>query len=391
MIITDNALMLRRPDNWHHHFRDDFRLDDLLIYTVQQFARAVAMPNLPRRVKTQADAQAYWRRIVLRAHELGYIDFEPVMTIYMTEETTPDMLSSAFNHRLLGAFSYGGLVPAAKIYPKGGTTESGDGIVDYDNDNFNNCLRTMAEIGMLCLIHCEVPDQSVDPQEREQRFMPILRRIHERHPTLKIVVEHISSRVAVETVCELPDNVAATVTCHHLFLTKDDLHDPHNCCMPRAKTAADRQAIRNVVLSGHPKFFFGGDDAPHHRSTKDLVAEPAHGVWCGPTTMPLLASFFEDHNVLDKLEPFVSEFGARFYGLPLNEGTLTLRRVPWRVPDELHGVVPFGRGQEMPWRVVLPPAQLIHEVKRIVATEESAQEVGQAVIALARAHDWDHQ
>lgn len=341
MRITQDRIEIRQPDNWHNHFRHDFRLEMLIIFILQQFARAVAMPNLPERVRSGADAMAYKSMIMGHAQRLGYPDFEPVMTIYLTENTTPEMIREAWE---MG-------VRAAKVYPKGGTTESDDGIVDYESGNFHSCLDEMALVGMLCLIHCEIPDNSVDPQEREQLFMPILRKIHERHPTLKIVVEHISSRVAVETVLDLPETVAATVTCHHLYLTRDDLHDPHHCCMPRAKSEDDRDALREVVLSGNPKFFYGGDDAPHHRETKEGVDDPAHGVWCGPTTMPLLVEFFSEFDSLELLEPFVSEFGAKFYGLPLNEGTLTLVRRPWKVRENYHDVVPFRRGQELQWQI----------------------------------------
>ena len=330
MQITKDRIRLRMPDNWHHHFRDDFRLEHLLVHTAKQFRRVVAMPNLPKRILCGQDVTSYYGLIKQHAVKIGYPDFEPVMTIYLTENTTPGIIEMAG-------------VRAAKVYPKGGTTESGDGIVDYDNPNFHACLDKMDEMGMLCLIHCEVPDPTMDPQVREQNFMPILRRIHERHPKLKIVVEHISSRVAVETVLDLPDNVAATVTCHHLFLTHEDIHDPHNCCMPIAKSREDRLMIRNVVLAGNPKFFYGGDDAPHHRDTKEGVEHPAHGVWCGPTTMPLLVEFFAIHNELDRLEPFVSQFGAEFYGMPLNDDMLTLVRKPWKVPENFHDVVPFRR------------------------------------------------
>ena len=345
MQITDDRITLRMPDNWHHHFRADFRLEHLIVHTAKQFQRVVAMPNLPKRVLTGQDALRYEALIKHHASLQGYPDFEPVMTIYLTEKTTPQVIHEAHQAG----------VRAVKIYPKGGTTESGDGIVNFDTSNirsnFYNCLNEISRTGILCLIHCEVPDQSVDPQEREQRFMPILRRIHAAHPDLKIVVEHISSREAVETVLDLPDNVAATVTCHHLFLTNDDIHDPHNCCMPIAKFFEDRARIRNVVLAGNPKFFYGGDDAPHHRNTKEGVEHPAHGVWCGPTTMPLLVEFFKDRGELSRLEAFVSQFGAEFYGMPLNDDMLTLVRKPWKVPENFHDVVPFRREQTLEWQV----------------------------------------
>ena len=342
MRLTQDRIELRRPDNWHNHFRDDFRLEMLIIFQLQQFARAIAMPNLPKRIRSGKDAMIYKSRIMEHAQRLGYPDFELVMTLYLTENTTPEMIRQAWEAG----------VRAAKVYPKGATTESDDGIVDYDNANFHACLDEMTLVGMLCLIHCEVPDESIDPQDREQLFMPILRKIHERHSTLKIVVEHITSRVAVETVLDLPETVAATVTCHHRFLTRDDLNDPHNCCMPRAKSSDDRDALREVVLSGNPKFFYGGDDAPHHRNTKEGVDDPSHGVWCGPTTMPLLIEFFSEFESMELLEPFVSEFGAQFYGLPLNEGTLILVRSRWKVLEHYHDVVPFRHGQELNWRVL---------------------------------------
>lgn len=334
-----NSISIRKPDNLHNHFRDDFRLEKLLPYTAEQFSRAIAMPNLDPPVRTGQQAIAYKKKIEDCAKELGYPNFQALATIYITPETTPAEILEAKN---LG-------VVAGKLYPRHGTTQSSHGIFDYSANQLQDCFRAMAECGMLSLWHCEVPDQSILPKEREAKFIPILERVISAHPALKIVFEHISSKEGVKLVQDAP--IAATVTAHHLFLTEEDCHNPHNCCMPTPKTKDDRDAICEAVLSENPKFFYGGDDAPHHRKFKEGVDKPAFGVWCGPTTLPVLAAFFDQAGALEALGSFTSVFGAHFYGLPLSGEEITLVREPWKVPDHYADVVPFRAGEILEWKL----------------------------------------
>lgn len=295
------------------------------------------MPNLDPPVRTGEQAIAYKKKIESLAKELGYPSFQALATIYITPETTPQEI---FRAKELG-------VVAGKLYPRHGTTQSSHGILDYAAEKLQACFKAMAECRMLSLWHCEVPDQSIAPRDREAKFLPILQKIVDSHPDLNIIFEHISSAEGVKFVEATP--TAATITAHHLFLVEGDCHNPHNCCMPTPKSAADREAIRAAALSGNPKFFYGGDDAPHHRKFKEGVEKPAFGVWCGPTTLPVLADFFESQKALDKLEAFTSVYGANRYSLPLNGEELTLIRKPWRVADHYADVVPFRAGETLQW------------------------------------------
>lgn len=343
-------IVIPKPFDAHYHFRDDFRLGGLIEHMVKWFSRATAMPNLDPPIRTGPDAMMYKARIQELARNFpGGSNFEPVMTIYITPETTP--------HHILEAHSVG--VRAAKLYPKHGTTGSGYGIYDYGAKTLHAVFDAMQECGMLLLVHGEVPDPEMDPQLREAAFKPILETFVEKHPSLRVVFEHISSKVMVETIVEMPDRVAASVTAHHLFLTWEEVKgNPHHLCMPIAKSAEDREALHAFVLSGNKKALFGSDGAPHPRNKKEGVHNPSFGVWTGPTTIPLVI------DLLGATHPALSNFLCRnaehFYGLEPTKETLTLVNEEWVVPDayvsehESGGVVPFMAGESMSWQITPP-------------------------------------
>ena len=312
------------------------------------------MPNTrPEAVRNAEQAKAYYDEIKEALDKLGKRGkFKPLMTIEITEQTTPAMIRAAKKAGVI----------AGKIYPRAQTTNSEDGVsvAGYTSQQMMAVYRAMADCGMLLLLHGEIPDYSVLGRNREAAFLKILRVISGCFPDLKIVLEHITTAAAVQAVRELP-NVAATITVHHLMITADDVigysessggkMQPHNFCKPIAKDPADRAALLEAATSGEPCFFYGGDSAPHLRGTKEC-ADVCAGVFNAPVAMPLLAQIFDEQNALDKLENFTSCFGAQWYDLPLNEETITLIEEPWTVPAEYSGVVPFMAGQTLKWRVV---------------------------------------
>lgn len=326
---------IRRPDDMHVHLRDGTMLSHVARYTASQFARAVAMPNTTPPILTGEQAISYGDLIRRRAPGL-----EPIAVIKLVRSSTPDVIREAAR---LG-------VAAAKFYPEGVTTNSEDGCRSLFD--VEPALEAMEEHGMILCLHGETPGVFCMDRERSflhRELLPIAR----RYPRLKIVLEHITTEDSVGFVQGLA-NVAATVTVHHLLLTLDDVIGgslrPHNFCKPIAKRPADREALRQVVISGDPKFFLGTDSAPHDVFLKECSSGCA-GVFTAPCAMQVLAQVFEDLNSLDRLEAFSSEFGARFYGLPLNEGRLELVREPFRVPAQCGSVVPFLAGQDLRWSV----------------------------------------
>jgi len=334
-----NELTIRRPDDWHAHLRQDGLLD-VVEYTARHFGRALVMPNTVPPILTAEDAARYRDQISYRWLGGG---FQPVMTIKITDATTPEMILAAKEAGVI----------AGKAYPVGVTTGSTDGITDFETKNLNNVFQTMAEVGMVLCIHGEEPEWHA--LHAEQGFIMKFGRLAREFPELKIVLEHASTKHTVGAVnMVLNVNVAATITAHHLLLTFGDVVDakmhPHNFCKPIAKTPEDKDALIKAATSGNPKFFFGSDSAPHLRTAKENASVPA-GCFTAPVALPLLAQIFEDAGALDKLEDFTSRFGAEFYGLPLNEGTVTLVKKPWVVPTLLNGCVPFMAGQELIWRV----------------------------------------
>jgi len=330
-------LTITKPDDWHLHLRDGDVLPAVLPDTVRRFARAVVMPNLKPPVVNSELALAYRERI-LAALPAG-AQFEPLMTLYLTDNTAPEEIGRA---RASGA------VFAVKYYPAGATTNSDSGVTDI-----RKCLGTleaMTAAGMPLLVHGEVTDPQVDVFDREKVFVertliPLVQRL----PRLRIVLEHITTASAVKFVLAAPDNVAATITAHHLLLNRNALFQggmrPHHYCLPVLKREEHRQALLKAATAGNPKFFLGTDSAPHARHTKENDCGCA-GIYTAHAGIELYAEAFETAGALDKLEAFASFHGADFYGLPRNAGQVTLVRRDRPVPEEL----PYGANTLVPLR-----------------------------------------
>ncbi len=335
-----NDLVIRTPDDMHVHLRDGEMLKSVAHFTSDVYARALVMPNTSRPIVTGQDVCDYREQILRSTVEMDSVPaFEPLMSVKLLKRTTP-LLRDA---KAAGAI-------AAKFYPEGVTTNSEDGVADIRE--LEGALGEMDRLGMVLCLHGEVP--GVFCMDREAAFLDHLRWISREFPGLRVVLEHVTTAAAVDAVFGLPDNVAATVTAHHLFHTLDDvvggMLSPHAFCKPIAKTPADREALRAAVTSGSPKFFFGSDTAPHLRGRKECSSGCA-GVFSAPCALEALAVAFEEEKVLHRLEAFVSQFGAEFYGLPLNTGTVTLSRHGWVMDPEIVGVVPFFAGNAIPWLV----------------------------------------
>ena len=339
-------LTLIRPDDWHLHLRDGEALAAVLPDTARRFARAIVMPNLQPPVRTTDEALAYRERI-LAALPAGAA-FEPLMTLYLTDDTPPEEISRA---RLSGR------VHGVKLYPAGATTHSEAGVT-----RLSRCFHTlerMAEVGMPLLAHGEVTDPEVDVFDRERAFLEeVLGPLAERFPTLKIVLEHITTRDAAQFVEVTGPNIAATITAHHLLMNRNALFlggiRPHHYCLPVLKREEHREALVTAATSGNPKFFLGTDSAPHARSAKESACGCA-GVYTAHAALELYAAAFEEAGALDRLEGFASRFGPEFYGLPVNRGKVTLVREEWAVPESLalgaERLVPLRAGDTIPWKL----------------------------------------
>lgn len=341
--MTD-ILTIRKPDDWHVHLRDGTMLEAVAGYTARQFARAVVMPNLAPPVTTAEAAKAYRKRIMAALPGGG--DFTPLMTAYLTDTIDPDDLAAGHAD---------GVLTAAKLYPAGATTNSDSGVTDIVN--IYGALERMEAIGMPLLIHGEVTDGEIDIFDREAVFIErILEPLTRNFPALKIVFEHITTVDAVEFVKASGPNIAATVTPHHCVINRNAIFErgirPHAYCLPVAKRERHRLAVRAAAVSGSPRFFLGSDTAPHVREDKESSCGCA-GIFNAPCALESYACVFEAEGALDHLEGFASEHGPRFYGLPLNEGTVTLRRMPFEVPDTLMlddtELVPFQAGETLGW------------------------------------------
>ncbi len=338
-------LTITRPDDWHLHLRDGAALKAVLPYTVRQFARAIIMPNLKPPVRTVADAAAYRDRI-LAAIPAGQ-PFEPLMTLYLTDNTSPDEIIAAKESQF---------VKAVKYYPAGATTNSESGVTDIRK--CDRVFEAMQQVAMPLLLHGEVTDQDVDVYDREQVFIEQhLIPLKQRFPNLRVVLEHITTSDAVQFVLSA-DNVAATITPQHLLFNRNSLFkggiSPHFYCLPILKREQHRHAILQAATSGSPKFFLGTDSAPHPRNGKESSCGCA-GCFSALHAMELYAAAFESADALDKLEAFASFYGPDFYQLPRNSDQITLTKATWRVPDEVpfpeSGLVPLGAGQEMTWQM----------------------------------------
>jgi dihydroorotase len=335
------TLTIRRPDDWHVHLRDGAMLRAVVGHTARQFARAIVMPNLTPPVTTTAAAEAYRERILAALPDGA--DFTPLMTAYLTDNTDPDDLAAGFAD---------GVFTAAKLYPAGATTNSASGVTDIAN--IRRVLERMQDIGMVFCVHGEVTDPAVDVFDREAVFIeniltPLLREL----PGLKVVFEHATTEEAVAFVESAGPNVAATITPQHLHINRNAMLvggiRPHAYCLPVAKREKHRLALRRAASSGSPKFFLGTDTAPHLREAKETACGCA-GIFNAPFALESYLTVFDEEDKLDRFEGFASEHGPRFYGLPPNEGTITLERAPVEVPAEIAGVVPFHAGETLGWR-----------------------------------------
>jgi len=340
------SLTIRRPDDWHLHLRDGDALRAVLPHTAAQFARAIVMPNLKTPVTTTGQALAYKRRII-EALPSGS-KFEPLMTLYLTDRSDPTEVEKA---------KASGAVYGFKLYPAGATTNSDSGVTDIRR--VDSVLARMAELGVVLQVHGEVTDPNIDVFDREARFIgSVLAPVIDRYPNLRVVFEHITTREAVEFVRGARKGVGATITPQHLLMNRNALFTggirPHHYCLPVLKTEADRRALLETIASGDPRFFLGTDSAPHARHTKEAPCGCA-GIYSAHAAIELYTEAFEAAGALGKLNGFASEHGAAFYGLPYNEGTVTLTKESWDVPasyrfgsDEL---VPLRAGEKVLWRV----------------------------------------
>lgn len=337
--MASQTLKIRKPDDWHVHLRDGEMLRRVLSYTSRQFARAIVMPNLVPPITSVDAARAYRQRIL----DVSSPGFTPLMTCYLTDGTQPDEIARGFEE---------GVWVAAKLYPAGATTNSASGVTDIRN--IYPALARMELMGMVLCVHGEVVDTDVDVFDREAVFIErVLIRLAKDFPRLKIVLEHITTEDAVQFVAQAGENIASTVTPQHLVINRNALFAgglrPHAYCLPVAKRERHRVAVRKAATSGSPKFFLGTDSAPHARGAKESSCGCA-GIFNAPFALESYASVFEEEGALDRLEGFASVHGANFYGMPLNEGSVTLERVNNPVPEEIEGVVPFHAGETLRWR-----------------------------------------
>ena len=340
------TITITRPDDWHLHLRDGEMMTAVVAHSAREFARAIVMPNLRPPVTTVALAAAYRERI-LAALPAGS-DFQPLMTLYLTDNTPPAEIEAARTS---------GFIHAVKLYPAGATTNSDSGVTSFDK--VMPTLEKMAELGLPLLVHGEVTDPDVDVFDREAVFIDtILQPLVARLPQLKIVMEHITTAQAAEFVLGTSANVAATVTAHHLLMNRNAMLvggiRPHLYCLPVLKRETHRRKLVEAVSSGSSKFFLGTDSAPHAKHTKENACGCA-GMYTAHAALPLYAEVFDAAGALDKFEAFASLNGPAFYGLPVNAGTVTLVKESWNVPTEYpcgaNPVVPLRAGDSIAWRL----------------------------------------
>ncbi len=345
-MTTINTLTLTRPDDWHLHLRDGEALKAVLADSARQFARAMIMPNLRPPVTNTALAVAYRQRI-LAALPSG-LNFEPLMTLYLTDNTSAEEIRTAVAS---------GMVQGVKFYPAGATTNSDSGVTDLAH--CQQALAEMEKLGLPLLVHAEVTDAQVDVFDRERVFIERhMVAIIKDYPALKVVFEHITTKDAADFVLHTPSNVAATITAHHLLMNRNAMFvggiQPHHYCLPILKREEHRQALLRVATSGNAKFFLGTDSAPHAKHTKEAACGCA-GMYTAHTAMELYAEAFDAVGALDKLEGFASFYGADFYGLPRNTGRIQLHRQSWTVPASLpfadDSIVPLRAGQPVAWKM----------------------------------------
>ena len=339
-------LTITRPDDWHLHLRDGAILKAVLPYTVRQFARAIVMPNLKPPIRSVADATAYRDRVLAAIPEGK--QFEPLMTLYLTDNTSPEEIFRAKESQF---------IKAVKYYPAGATTNSDSGVTDIRK--CDRVFEAMQQVDMPLLLHGEVTDNEVDTFDREKVFIERhLIPLKQRFPNLRVVLEHITTSDAVQYVLSA-SAIAATITPQHLLYNRNALFKgglrPHFYCLPILKREEHRQALLQAATSGNPKFFLGTDSAPHTRTSKESSCGCA-GCFSALHALELYAEAFESMQALDKLEAFASFYGPDFYQLPRNTEQITLSKTTWRVRDQVplmeSELVPLGAGQEMTWQMV---------------------------------------
>lgn len=339
-------LSLTRPDDWHLHFRDGDMLGQTVAATARSFQRAIVMPNLVPPITAAAMARQYRQRILAARPKQSR--FQPLMTLYLTDSTPAEELVKAKAEGVV----------AAKLYPQGATTNSAQGVQSLDA--LQPLFEVMAEVGLLLLIHGEVTATEVDIFDRErifieQHLIPLV----EKNPGLKVVLEHITTKEAVEFVAAASANVAATITPQHLLFNRNHLLvggvRPHNYCLPILKRSEHQQALRAAVATGSAKFFLGTDSAPHEKGAKESACGCA-GCYSAPHALELYAEVFASLNALDKLEAFASFHGPDFYGLPRNDTRVQLVKQSWTVPERIElanggAIVPFYAGRQLSWQL----------------------------------------
>lgn len=342
-----DTLRITRPDDWHLHLRDGEVLKHVVPATANQMGRAIVMPNLRPPVVNAEQAIAYRNRIL--QHRPEGSNFDPLMTLYLTDNTSPDIIAAA---------AASGIVKAVKLYPAGATTNSDSGITDLGK--LDAICEALNEAGMPLLVHGEVTDNHVDIFDREKQFLDdILAPLAAKHNSMRMVVEHITTKDSAEFVQAHGDNVGATITVQHLAYNRNHMLvggiRPHLYCLPILKRNVHQQALQDAVVSGSKKFFLGTDSAPHAKGTKENACGCA-GCYSAFAAIELYAEIFEDLGVLDKLEGFASHHGADFYGLARNSDSITLVKQPWEVPAEMPFgsdiIVPLRAGETLRWKLM---------------------------------------
>ncbi len=345
--MSDTSLTITRPDDWHLHVRDGDVLSHVVPHTARCFARAIIMPNLKPPVTTVQQALAYRERVL--AAVPGSHAFEPLMTLYLTDNTSPVEIRNAVESPYLHAVKY---------YPAGATTNADSGVTDISHTYA--ALEVMEELGLPLLIHGEVTDPQIDVFDREAVFIEtILIPLLQRYPKLRVVLEHITTQQAVEFIQATQDNIAATITAHHLLMNRNAMFQggirPHHYCLPVLKRERHRQALITAATSGSPKFFLGTDSAPHAKTAKEAACGCA-GMYTAHAAIEFYAEAFELAGALDKLEAFSSFFGPDFYGLPRNKEVITLRKQAWDIPRTLafadDDLIPLRAGETVSWKLV---------------------------------------
>ncbi len=345
--MTKTTITITQPDDWHLHLRDDEVLNHVAPFTAKQFARAIVMPNLNPPVTTVVQAVEYLDRILIAVEDT---DFEPLMTLYLTDNTSADEIVAA--HKSC-------FIKGVKLYPAGATTNSDAGVTDIRL--CDGALEEMQKAGLPLLVHGEVTAPEIDIFDREKVFVDkILQPLTLRFPELKIVFEHITTKEAADFVQQSGDNIAATITPHHLLLNRNAMFQgglrPHNYCLPVLKRDIHQQALLAVIRSGNKQFFLGTDSAPHARDKKENACGCA-GIFSAHAAIEIYTSIFEQQNALDKLEAFASFNGPDFYGLPRNKKTITLNKEDWQIPEYYalgeNTLIPFLAGQTINWKLAV--------------------------------------